>query len=431
VTNRKPREIAARALLGREQGTTAGELIGVRDLAGVSPADRHLCLELVAGVTRQQALLDWLVARKARHPTQWPALRTLLRLGVYQLFWLDRVPDHAVVHETVELTRQLDCATQAGFVNALLRTYIRERPETLELIAKLKIEQPHLGYSHPQWLCDRWNERWGPGVLRQLLEWNNSPPRTFARVNTLRTDAGSLLTQWRDEDVTYDFIRHDWIEENAVFQLKEHPPIDSLPSFRRGAFYVQDPSTLLATALLDPRPGDHILDLCAAPGGKTTHVAQLLGNQGRILACDPQPDRLKLLRQNCERLGVTCVEPRLELKDGPELPLFDRVLVDAPCSNSGVMSRRVELRWRIRPEEIERLSRLQSSLLRRAASVVKPDGVVVYSTCSLEPEENAQVVRRFVDENPGFKIEREQSLTPFIDGVDGAYVARLRAPLRQ
>jgi 16S rRNA (cytosine967-C5)-methyltransferase len=431
VTKRKPREIAARALLGREQDSASGESGRARELAGLSAADRHLCLELIAGVTRQQALLDWLIARKARHPSQRPALRTLLRLGVYQLFWLDRVPDHAVVHETVELTRQLDCATQAGFVNALLRTYIRERPETLELIDRLKIEQPHLGYSHPQWLCARWNERWGPSILRQLLEWNNSAPRTFARVNTLRSDAGRLLAQWRDEDVSYDFIRRDWIEENSVFQLKEHPPIDSLPSFKQGAFYVQDPSTLLATALLDPRPGDHVLDLCAAPGGKTTHVAQLLGNQGRILACDPQPDRLKLLRENCERLGVTCVEPCLEVVEGPELPLFDKVLVDAPCSNSGVMRRRVELRWRIRPEEIQRLSRLQLSLLRRAASVVKPDGVVVYSTCSLEPEENAEVVRGFLDDNPGFSIECERSLAPFTDGVDGAYVARLRAPSRQ
>jgi 16S rRNA (cytosine967-C5)-methyltransferase len=227
--------------------------------------------------------------------------------------------------------------------------------------------------------------------------------------------------------VEYDFVRRDWLEENLVFELKSHPPLSSLASFRDGWFYIQDPGTLLAVCKLGPQPGETILDFCAAPGGKTTFIAQLMNNQGRIVAQDVSEERLKWIQENCARLGVTGVETVLPstLNLQPSTG-FDRILVDAPCSNTGVMRRRVDLRWRIQPAEIERLRAAQLDLLQQAATGVKPGGVLVYSTCSLEPEENQEVVKQFLTGHSDFKLESERELLPFADNVDGAYVAQLK-----
>src|SRR5436309_3451556 len=414
MRRQKPREIALE-VLQRRQGGPSPRRRGERwdgesgsGLAGgafvenlletalartsLTTADRHLCQELTYGIVRWQAALDWLIARKTEGRAQKPKLRNLLRLGLYQIFWLDRIPNHAAVHETVELTKQSGLRSQSGFVNAILRGYLREFESTKQLLIELKSTQPHLGYSHPQWLVQRWEKRWGVEQAAELMARNNTPPKTFARVNTLKVDPARLLVQWRNEDVEYDFIRRDWLEENLVFELKSHPPIARLPSFQQGLFYVQDPSTLLAVRELDPQPGETVLDLCAAPGGKLTYIAQLMRNEGRLIAHDLTPERLKLIEENCTRLGVTCVETVLPLALEQRKSLFDRILVDAPCSNTGVMRRRVDLRWRIRPEEIERLHAAQLQLLHQAAAMLKPGGRLIYSTCSLEPEENQNVV---------------------------------------
>ena len=391
--------------------------------ARLSPADRGLCQELVYGVVRWQATLDFLISSKTPGRTQKPGLQDLLRLGLYQIFWLDRIPNHAAVHETVEQAKQAGFGPQAGFVNAILRGCLREFDAIKNLLAELKKTQPQIGWSQPDWLVARWQQRWGVDRAGQLLEWNNTPPKTFARVNSLQAEPGRLIEQWREENVDYDFVRRDWLEENVVFELKSHPPLAKLPSFQQGQFYIQDPSTLLAVRELNPQPGETILDLCAAPGGKSTYIAQLLQNQGKLIAHDNAPERLKLIHENCARLGVTCVETTSQLDAQPSG--FDRILVDAPCSNTGVLRRRVDLRWRIRPEEIERLRATQLALLRQAAASLKPGGTLVYSTCSLEPEENLEVVEQFLQAQSGFTLAGARELLPFADGVDGAFVARI------
>ena len=427
MSGQKPREIALRVLRQDAGGDfiedrLEAELVRTR----LSILDRHLCQELAYGCVRWQATLDWLIARKTEARAQKPALQNLLRLGLYQIFWLDRIPAHAAVHETVELARHSGFHSQAGFVNAVLRGYLRDFDATRGLLTDLKTTQPHLGYSHPEWLAARWRERWGDDRAAQLMEWNNAPPKIFARVNALKADPGKLLAQWRDEGVEYDFVRRGWIEENTVFELKSHPPLGGLPSFQQGLFYVQDPGTLLAARELDPRPGDSVLDFCAAPGGKLTALAQLMRNEGRLVGQDTTPERLELIAQNCARLGVTCVQAVLpSTLDSQRSTTFDRILVDVPCSNTGVMRRRVDLRWRVRPEEIRRLRATQLDLLRRAAPRLKPGGVLVYSTCSLEPEENSGVVDGFLGAHADFRKERARELLPVVDGVDGAYVARM------
>jgi 16S rRNA (cytosine967-C5)-methyltransferase len=425
VNGQKPREIAARVLGQRHFSDDYTETLLERALAAarLSPADRGLTQELVFGVIRWQATLDWLIARKTQGRTQKPGLQDLLRLGLYQIFWLDRIPDHAAVHETVEQAKRDGFGSQAGFVNAVLRGYLRETEETRRLLAELKSTQPALGYSHPEWLVTRWQKQFGDEQTRQLLESNNTPPKTCARLNTLQADATKLIEAWRTENVEYDFVTRDWTGENLMFELKAHPPLTTLESFRQGWFYIQDPSTVLAVRELDPRPGETILDLCAAPGGKTTFIAQLMNNEGRVVAHDNVPDRLKLVQENVTRLGVTCVETTSTLDPRPSA--FDRILVDAPCSNTGVLRRRVDLRWRVQPDEITRLRATQLDLLQKAAARLKPGGTLVYSTCSLEPEENTDLVKEFLATQPGFKRELEHQLLPFVDGVDGAYVARL------
>jgi 16S rRNA (cytosine967-C5)-methyltransferase len=212
-----------------------------------------------------------------------------------------------------------------------------------------------------------------------------------------------------------------------VFELKAHLALSRLGSFRDGWFYIQDPSTLLAPALLDAKPGETVLDLCAAPGGKTTFLAQLMDDHGRIVAQDVTADRLKLIRENCERLGITCVETVLqEALDAQPKGQFDRVLVDAPCSNTGVMRRRVDLRWRILASEVDRLAATQLKLLQQASTHLKPGGTMVYSTCSLETEENGSAVKQFLAANPEFELVAEKQLLPFVDQMDGAYVAALK-----
>jgi 16S rRNA (cytosine967-C5)-methyltransferase len=325
----------------------------------------------------------------------------------------------------VEIAKHLGFDQQAGFVNAVLRGYLRNFDETKKSLADLKISNPATGYSHPQWLVEKWQKNFGEEKTRQLLEWNNLPPKIHARVNTLKTAAGKLLEKWREEGVEYDFVRRDWLDENLVFELKSHPSLASLGSFRDGWFYVQDPSTLPAALALAPEPGEAILDLCAAPGGKTTFIAQLARNECKIVACDVSEERLQLIKENCTRLGTTCVEPVLFLDFDTRTAMFNRILVDAPCSNTGVMRRRVDLRWRVSPEEITRLRQTQLDLLGRAALKLKTGGVLVYSTCSMEREENQEVVKEFLGEHANFRLESQRELLPFADNVDGAFVARL------
>jgi 16S rRNA (cytosine967-C5)-methyltransferase len=499
VTPESPREIAARVLRRRWNSPEYVETLLEQELAraGLSRLDRSLCQELVYGVVRRERTLDWLIARRTDGRPQDRAAQSLLRLGLYQIFWLQRIPAHAAVHETVELAKRTGCGAKTGFLNAVLRGCLRERAAIERHLENLKKEDPAAGYSHPAWLVERWQARWGTEKTARLLEWNNTPPPTFARLNGLKTDAATLTERWKAQGIGFAARQWDWTGENVVFELKSHPSLAEWEDFQRGFFYVQDASTLLAAHVLNPQPGENILDLCAAPGGKTADMAQRMENRGHILAQDNQPQRLRRLRENCARLGVTCVEitagtasalradppsvetepdvasageiqvlkmqppsevgtarravrgrlgeatlPKPDLRSAPALradpsgvepapgnapsPPFDRILLDAPCSNSGVLRRRVDLRWRIRAEELARLSREQGALLRQAAVRLKPGGLLVYSTCSLEPEENQDMTRNFLGEHEEFALENERQLLPFADQVDGAYVAALR-----
>jgi len=424
VSSSNARRVACNALLRSE---TPGDFLEHR--LDADPAykaltgdDRRLARELASGVLRQRSALDWLVSSKTNGRSQRSEVQAVLRLGAYQLFFLDRIPDHAAVHETVALARSLGLDAQSGFVNAVLRGLTRERDSLRAGLERLRNEDPAAGWSHPKWLIDRWAARLTPAELQAFLQWNNTPPHTFARVNRLRIQPDRLLERWTAEGV--EALPHDvpWAAPGTVFELKSHPAIESLASFTEGGFYIQDPSTLLAVAELDVKPGQRVLDLCAAPGGKTSLIAEQLQETGELVATDANVERRDLLLENTARLGITRIRICSAEDAGGD---FDRVLVDAPCSNTGVLRRRVELRWRIRPDELARLARLQSSLLDEAAGKVRVGGVLAYSTCSIEPEENEAVAEAFVARNPAFRLASTKSLHPARDAVDGAFCARL------
>ncbi|HON06479.1 MAG TPA: 16S rRNA (cytosine(967)-C(5))-methyltransferase RsmB [Verrucomicrobiota bacterium] len=393
----------------------------------LSDKDRRLVWELCLGVKKWQLTLDWLISQKTKVHSRENVLLNILRLGVYQIIFLTKIPNHAAVNESVELTKKFGISGYTSLVNAVLRAFTREREQMRELLKQIKKSQPHIGYSHPEWLYLRWKKIYGEENVIKLFKWNNTPPKTYARLNTLRTSADNLMKKWTEEAVEFKKINLPYIKEELVYEVKSHPPFGKWESLQAGWFYIQDPSTLLSVTMLQPREGEKILDFCAAPGGKTTFIAQLINNKGTIFAYDSDVSRLDILKENLSRLGTECckvISPEQFAELETNAP-YDRVLVDVPCSNTGVMRRRIELRWRLKPQKIKSLQQNQFEILSKAARYVRNGGAIVYSTCSIEPEENNEVIRKFLNQHPEYKLDCEKQLLPYIDGVDGAYAARL------
>ena len=384
--------------------------------SSLSGPDRAFVTELFYGYLRQKLALEFLVSQLASKPPR-PLVANILTLGLYQLFFL-KTPAHAAVNESVGLTKAHAAGAEARFVNAILRRAERERDALTGQLEATRKTEPWIYYSHPEWLWKHWAERFGDDQTAALCEWNNQPPEIYIRINTLKTSM-------KPTDVSTEPTSHP-----LCWRVRDAAGLFQSRAFQNGEFYVQDPSTLAAVDLLDPQSGESVLDMCAAPGGKTTYIAQKMQNRGRIIAADSSNSRLSLVAENCRRLGVeivatlACEGTRLDRCLRGEL--FERVLVDAPCSNTGVIRRRADLRWRIEEREIQRLAELQQKLLASAAKFVKPSCPIVYSTCSLEPEENEGVVEGFLVSHPDFKCVAMRSLLPPRDKMDGAFVASLR-----
>ena len=379
--------------------------------ADLTYSDRAFALELFYGVLRNLTLLDFWIG--CLRSSQIEAdLRDVLRLGLYQLFFLDTA-QHAAVYETVELvSKRLRAVT-----NAMLRAAARQRNE---LLSRAGAQPLSFRTSHPQWMVARWQQHFGAKDAEELCRWNNLPPPIYGRINRLKINREKFLQLYpkrRPVARNSDFVEFDALPANAL---------------NRGHCYIQDPSTVIACQLLDPQPAEKILDACAAPGGKTGYIAQLMKNMGTIVACDRDAERIPILKDNMARLGVGILHSlrhdwtrgRIPKEIASVAP-FDRILVDAPCSNTGVMRRRVDVRWRLRPGYLTRMPDEQFAITRSAISLLKPGGVLVYSTCSLEMEENEQLVARVLDEFPQMRLTDQEFCLPFRDHFDGAFAARL------
>jgi 16S rRNA (cytosine967-C5)-methyltransferase len=373
--------------------------------------DRAFTLELFYGVLRNITLLDfWIGCLRISQVDD--NLRDVLRLGLYQLFFLGTA-QHAAVFETVALAPKKERA----IINGVLRAAARRRKE---LRNQADAQPLFLRTSHPQFLVARWKQHLGDKNAEELCNWNNMPPPVYGRINQLKIDLKKFLRLYPESRP---------LAENPSFVEFRELPAKALDS---GHCYIQDPSTVIACELLGPKPGQRILDACAAPGGKTCYIAELTQNQGIIVACDRDSERLKTLKDNIAQLDAKIIHAvrhgwtlnRLHKEIASVAP-FDRILVDAPCTNTGVMRRRVDLRWRLRPQDFIRMPNTQLVIALAASHLLKPGGVLVYSTCSLEPEENEQVVSRILTEMPFLRLEAERYSLPFRDGFDGAYAARL------
>ena len=413
MAQRSAREtaLAALRLWRTEKGFADSIISGILANADLTLSDRAFALELFYGVLRNLTLLDfWIDCLRISRIES--SVRDVLRLGVYQIFLL-KTPEHAAVHETVAIAAK----KQRSIVNAVLRTAIRQRNE---LFADANAQLLFVRTSHPQFLVERWQQHFGTEYTEKLCKWNNRPAPIYGRINRIKIDPEVFALLYPDSRPLPS--NPDFVEFNNL-------PTAALAS---GQCYIQDPSTAMACQLLDPKPGEKILDACAAPGGKTTYLAQLMQNRGLIIACDRDRKRLQILKDNIGRLGTTIVRAIRHdwaRDDPPEEILsiapFDRVLLDAPCTNTGVMRRRIDVRWRLRPEDFSRMSNEQLTIARAVLCLLKPGGTLVYSTCSLEPEENEQVVRRLLAELPALGLEAERDSLPFRDGFDGAYAAKI------
>jgi 16S rRNA (cytosine967-C5)-methyltransferase len=413
VARRSARQTALAALrLWRTEKRFSDSIISrLLANADLAPSDRAFALELFYGVLRNVMLLDFWIDRLRSSRIE-SSVRDVLRLGVYQIFLL-KTPEHAAVHETVAIAAK----KQASIVNAVLRAAIRQRNE---LFADSNAQPLFVRTSHPQFLVERWQQRFGAEYTEELCKWNNRPAPIYGRINRIKIDPETFAQLYPDSRLLTG--NPDFVEFKTL-------PTAALDS---GQCYIQDPSTAIACQLLDPKPGEKILDACAAPGGKTAYLAQLMNNRGVIIACDRDHKRLQILKDNVGRLGATIVRAvRYDWKRNhpPEEILsiapFDRVLLDAPCTNTGVMRRRIDVRWRLGPEDFSRMSNEQLTIARAVFRLLKPGGTLVYSTCSLEREENEQVIRQLLAKPPEPGLETEKESLPFRDGFDGAYAARL------
>lgn len=400
--------------------------------------DRRFLTELVYGVTKAGETLDYMIGRYVADLRKaQPAIRELLRLGFYQIFLMDRVPPSAACDTAVELAKKHGRRGAESFVNGVLRAALRE-PERAALPDGRNAHALALRTWHPKWLVERWMRAYGYERTEALCRCNNTSAPLSVRVNTLRTNRPALLEQFAAAGAE---ARASALVPEGIL-LRAHGALDELAPLRMGLAQVQDESSMLVAHVLAPEPGMTVIDVCAAPGGKTTHIAQRMENRGRILAFDIYEEKIRRIERNAQRLGISIIEA--EVRDARTIGAAymgqaDRVLVDAPCSGLGVLRRKPDARWKKRAGDQKTLPPLQRAILASAAEAVKKGGILVYSTCTMEACENAAIVENFLrthtdfvlEETGGFlpvqkTTEHMVQIMPETDGPDGFFIARMR-----
>lgn len=360
-----------------------------------------------------------------------------MRVALYQILWLDKIPDYAAVNEAVDFVKKLQGQKPADLTNAVLRNIIRSKngiryanPEE-DLVTYLSAY-----YSHPVWLVKRWVSRFGREFTEQLMTSNNNKPVLTLRVNRIKTNKEELQGLLDKVDLKYNPKLH---LENFI-TLENLTNITDWEYFAKGYFAIQDESTGFSTRLLDVKPGMRVLDMCAAPGGKTADLADLMNNEGEIVAIDRYDARMKILENNLDRLGVNNVIPVVaNANDYDDEKGFDKILLDAPCSGLGTLTKKPDIKWKKEILDLHKISNVQSELLEKAASLIKVGGHIVYSTCTIEPDENFNIVKDFIFANPNFKLVKANEIFdekyldtngcvqtyPHIHNIDGAFAAKI------
>jgi len=407
--------------------------------------DRALLTELTYGTLRWRGNIDGQLSRYLRQPLAKtdPLIRNLLRVSVYQLRFLNKIPDYAAVDEAVELARNHSGGKSAGFVNAVLRNFLRGKDRVIGLAPKAEsVAGLAVTYSHPEWLVKRWIDEFGAEAAKTLMRANNERATLVLRVNYLKCTKEKLLDRFLEAGIKAEATQ--WSPQGI--SVLSGPAVDKLPGFAEGYFQIQGEASQLVTYLVSPLSGERILDACAAPGGKSTHVGEFMKDEGELVAIDISARGIAKIRENAARLGlkslrVLSADASAELADKFRKP-YDRVLVDAPCSGLVTLRGQPEIKWHRDENDIRRLSRLQSKILSRVAGYLKPGGVLVYATCTLSREENEEIVESFLAHHKEFELEdaarylpgqathmvREKYFValPHRDNTDGFFAARMR-----
>lgn len=410
----------------------------------LSTTEKSLLTEIVYGTITWKLRLDYVLAQYCKNLNKldlW--VLVLLRLSLYQLLFLDRIPPYAIVNEAVNIAKKRGHKGIVGFVNGVLRGYLRdpkkaEIPKDFDPIKRISIE-----YSHPEWLVKRWIEIYGEDTTEKICNANNQPEKVSIRINRLKSTPDLVQTRLIEEGVD--------VELPAIYpfalQIVNKGNPTSLNSYQEGLFSIQDESSMIVAHLLDPKPGMNVLDACAAPGGKTTHIAELMDNQGRIIANDLHEHKERFIQEQANRLGITIIQTMsgdaLDLLQH-DIGTFDRILLDAPCTGFGVIRKKQDIKWNKQLGDIKTISYLQYQLLSNVSKLLVPGGKLIYSTCTIEPEENEKLVQRFIQENPQFQLDETivmdlpserlkkciktpgmLQILPHDFGTDGFFIARI------
>lgn len=445
------RELALHVLIEVEEKQAYSNLQLKYALAGKKwdPRDVHLATELVYGTLSRLNTLDWMIGQfLTQSPNKLESwVRWLLRMSFYQLSYLDRIPSRAVVHEAVEIAKSWGHKGISGMVNGILRNRLRQ-PEKVEIPGNLPpIKRLSLTYSYPEWMVKKWINQFGLEETEYMCEENNIPPEINLRANALKGSREELM-KILEKQLPEAYIRPSKVTPMGV-SLSESGNIGELPAYREGFCTVQDESSMLVGDALAPFPGMKVLDVCAAPGGKSTHLAEKMDNRGKVVSMDIHPHKLKLIEENAKRLGISIIETHSgdarEVDRILQGQTFDRILVDAPCTGLGVIRRKPDIRWN-KTEKDEEISRIQYEILCSAAKLASPTARIVYSTCTVQREENQDVIQKFLQEHPDWEADDtlskdlpdwiQEKYATLKDGYlqilphhfhsDGFFIARLR-----
>lgn len=396
-----------------------------RMMGDVPPESRAFVMDIVYGTVRWARLLDEIMGKRVHKRPSDDAAAAIM-IGIFQLLKMPAVPAYAAIDTTVEALKIFGGRRAPfGLVNAVLRSVDRER----ESIAKeIESMPPAVRFSHPDELVDRWTARWGEEKTAALCEWNNNPACIMVTVLPHGPSADELMARFKAAGIPAEPLA---VMPDEAITIGHGVRAESLPGFSEGDFALQDPATLDAVRLVGVKPGMRVLDACASPGGKAARMARLLDGKGELVAVERHDDRMQTLQDTLERLApgapVKIVRADASSADPDQLGgKFDRVLVDAPCSNSGVLRRRPDARWRFDRERLSKLLRIQESLLENAARLVVPGGCIVYSTCSIDEEENEKQAERFLSRHPDFTEEERTFRFPVETGTDGSFAVRFR-----
>ena len=411
-------------------------LRGEAERLDLDARDLALATRLAYGAVQRKATLDHVIETLAGRPLDRldPPVVAALRLGIFQLVYLDRVPDHAAVSEAVELAKR-DSRGGAGLVNAVLRRASREAAALVGALPDDTPAQSALRHSHPEWIARLWWDALGGDTARRLMAADNEPAEAALRANALRISAADLAERLRVKTAPAPGLPEGLVLEEAY-------DAHGAAEWSEGLFMPQSRAAMTVSRVLDPRPGDRVLDLCAAPGGKTTHLAALMGNEGEVVAVEQHRGRAQALERTAQRMGATCVSVRVgDAAQAQEPGAYDRVLVDPPCSDLGTLASRPDARWRKTADQPARLAETQSAIVRAGAHALAPEGTLVYSTCTISPAENEQVIDSFLVDHPAFEavdlrrtvpvwqhpsIPSYLQTLPHRDGTEGFFIASLR-----